>query len=831
MTETSHLLKIEQGRDALYSDDVQSLKASFLNHLKYSLVKDGYSATKRDLYKCVALTVRDRLVQRWLKTQQDYYKVDAKRVYYLSLEFLIGRSLGNALESLGLYETMERAVEELGFDLRDLSEREWDAGLGNGGLGRLAACFMDSLATLGIPAYGYGIRYEYGIFFQRLRDGYQVETPDNWLRYGNPWEIERHEILFVVKFYGRVDEYLDSNGNLRHNWVDTQDVVAIAYDTPIPGYRNDRVNDLRLWAAKSTREFDLGYFQHGDYEKAVADKVLTETISKVLYPDDNAYQGKELRLRQEYFFVSATLKDIIRRYKKHRNDSFGEFAEKVAIQLNDTHPAIAIAELMRIFLDEELLEWDTAWGIVEKTFAYTNHTILPEALEKWPVALLGQVLPRHLQIIYEINRRFLGLVASLYPDDVDRLRRMSLIEEGDEKKVSMANLAIVGSHSINGVSALHSEILKEDLFRDFYDVWPQKFNNKTNGVTQRRFLKLCNPSLSRLISEYIGEAWVTDLSEIRKLTTLVDDTGFLKRWYEIKLENKRFLAKCIKEHEDVEVNPVSLFDCQLKRIHEYKRQLLNAMHVIYLYNRIKENPSVSAEPRTVIFAGKAAPGYYMAKLIIKLINSIAQKVNGDPDVGDKLKVVFIENYSVTISEHLLPASELSEQISTAGTEASGTGNMKFALNGAITIGTLDGANIEIRQEVGESNFFDFGLKKEEVIDLKHKGYNPRAYYEGDPYLREVLDMISRGDFSPGDPTLFHPIIGSVLDHGDTYLVLADFDSYVKCQQRVSDTHRDWKKWAKMSIMNTAGMGYFSSDRTIREYAEDIWNVTPLKKTF
>ncbi|KJU82921.1 glycogen/starch/alpha-glucan phosphorylase [Candidatus Magnetobacterium bavaricum] len=724
---------------------------------------------------------------------------------------------------------MEKALNELGYDMEGLRELEWDAGLGNGGLGRLAACFLDSMATLQLPGYGYGIRYEYGIFVQKIKDGYQVETPDNWLRYGNAWEIERPENLYIINYYGNVNTYKDHNGHLKHEWVNTQDVVAIAYDTPIPGYANNTVNTLRLWGAKSTREFDLNYFQHGDYDKAVSDRVSTETISKVLYPNDNVFEGKELRLKQEYFFVSATLQDIIRRYKKNFPDraDYREFAKKVAIQLNDTHPAIAIAELMRILVDFEQLGWDRAWEITSHTFAYTNHTIMQEALERWPVHLMQRLLPRHMEIIYEINQRFIDSIIAKYPGDVDKLRRMSIIEEGDEKKVRMANLCIIGSHSVNGVSALHSEILKLDLFKDFYDLWPHKFNNKTNGITQRRFLRLCNLELARLITGHIGDGWITNLRDLKKLIPFSNDKDFLKRWHEIKQRNKRHLAACIMDHQGISINPNSIYDCQLKRLHEYKRQLLNAMHVIYMYNKIKANPGGAFIPRTVIFAGKAAPGYYMAKLIIKLINSIADVVNNDPVVGDKLKVVFIENYSVTLAERLLPASDLSEQISTAGTEASGTGNMKFALNGALTIGTLDGANIEIRQEVGQENFFTFGLTAEQIEDLKRKGYNPGHYYDNNPELRKVIDMIQGGYFNQSQPELFKNITDSLLHHGDRYFLLADFGHYVECQGRVNEAYADWGRWTKMSILNVASMGYFSSDRTIKEYAQAIWDVKPI----
>jgi starch phosphorylase len=824
---TDDVKKTDGAHCAGTAADKDAIKAGYANHLKYSLAKDEYSATKRDSYESLARTVRDQLVEKWAKTQQTYYNEDAKRVYYMSLEFLMGRTLTNAMINLGIHDEASEAMKELGDGMESVQSMEFDAGLGNGGLGRLAACFMDSMATLQLPAYGYGIRYEYGIFFQKIKDGWQVETPDNWLRYGNPWEIERPENLYIVKFYGRVQDFKDGSGTLKCQWLDTREVIAIAYDTPIPGYNNNTVNNMRLWGAKSTRDFELDYFQSGDYVKAVTDKAQTETISKVLYPNDNVFEGKELRLRQEYFFVSATLQDIMRRFRKHRKgDPFSDFSSKVAIQLNDTHPAIAIAELMRMFVDLEGVEWDRAWDITIKTFGYTNHTILPEALEKWPVGLMEYVLPRHMQIIFEINRRFLDEVRRLHPGDDERLSRMSLIEEGAEKRVRMAYLAIVGSHSVNGVSALHSQILKDDLFRDFYEMMPEKFNNKTNGITQRRWLKLCNPRLSGLITKNIGHGWISDLGKLKKLTPLAKDAAFLKEWQDVKRANKSSLSDCIHQLNGVALDPDSIFDCHLKRFHEYKRQLLNALHVIHLYNRIKDGMDTIA-PRSVLFAGKAAPGYYMAKLIIKLINSIAAVVNADRKAAEFLKVAFIPNYSVSSAEALIPAADLSEQISTAGTEASGTGNMKFALNGALTIGTLDGANVEICEEVGRDNIFIFGLTKEKVISLKSYGYNPRLFYDANPELKRVLDMISGGFFSPGQPDLFKPIVDSLLTHGDNYMLLADFESYVKCQQDVARAYTDRTHWARMSVMNVARMGNFSSDRTIKQYADDIWDVKPV----
>jgi len=806
--------------------DAESLKKSFLYHMEYSLGKDRYSATPQDSYSSLSLTTRDRLIERWITTQQTYHKKHAKRVYYLSLEFLIGRTLGNSLINLGMYKEADKAMTELSYSLEELREREWDAGLGNGGLGRLAACFMDSLATLELPAVGYGIRYEYGIFFQSIRDGYQVETPDNWLRLGNIWEFPRSEFSYAVKFYGQVEEYFDEKGQAHRNWADTENIIAMAYDTPVPGYNNNTVNNLRLWSAKSTREFDFNYFNDGDYIKAVSAKSVSENITKVLYPNDNLFEGKELRLKQEYFFVSATIQDIIRRYKNEHAD-FSEFSDQVAIQLNDTHPAISIAELMRTLVDLERLDWDQAWDITRNTFGYTNHTVLPEALERWTVELVGKVLPRHLEIIFEINRRFLDQLAILFPGDNEMARELSIIEEGPVKKVRMANLAIIGSHSVNGVAVLHSEILKANLFKHFYKLWPAKFNNKTNGITQRRWLKLCNPRLSSLINSKIGDGWASDLYELKKLEPFAADPAFRKSWFEVKKANKEFLAGYILSHNNIKINTDSIFDIHVKRLHEYKRQLLNVLHVITLYNRIKDNPGKDFVPRTIIFAGKAAPGYYMAKLIIKLINSISEIVNNDPRVGDKLKVVFLRNYAVSNAEKIIPAADLSEQVSTAGTEASGTGNMKFALNGAVTIGTLDGANIEIMEEVGNDNIFIFGLDAEEVTALKQSSYDPLQYYNSNHELKQVIDQIRDGYFERGNPNLFKPIVDSLLYHGDTYMLLADYESYIACQERVGEAYRDRDRWIAMSILNTARMGKFSTDRTISEYAKGIWGVKPV----
>ncbi|BDV43712.1 alpha-1,4 glucan phosphorylase [Geotalea uraniireducens] len=796
---------------------------SFLEHLEYTLGKDKYSATRHDLFNALAYAVRDRMVERWLDTQQAYYNDDPKRVYYLSMEFLMGRTLENSLVNLGLLDNFREAMNSLGYDLDDIMNQEQDAGLGNGGLGRLAACFLDSMATMGIPAYGYGIRYEYGIFRQNIVDGAQVEIPDNWLRYRNPWEMDRQEHLHVIKFNGRVVERKDGEANSIFDWIDTDDVMAMAYDTPIPGYGTNTVNTMRLWTAKSTREFDLTFFNEGNYIRAVEKKMMTENISKVLYPADHVPEGKELRFKQEYFLASATLHDVIYRFRK-MHDDLRLLPDKVAIQLNDTHPALAIPEMMRLLLDHFRLDWQTAWDITTRTFAYTNHTILPEALEKWPIWFFEQILPRHLQLIYEINDRFLAEVRSRFPGDIGKLERMSLIEEHWERKVRMANLAIVGSHSVNGVAALHTEILKESVFRDFYEMYPERFNNKTNGITQRRWLKGANPGQAALIGKAIGEGWVTDLYQLQQLRPLIDDPAFVAEWREVKRQNKQRLAEYIRKHNCIEVNIDSMFDCQVKRIHEYKRQLLNILHVITLYNRIKENPAVDQVPRTIIFSGKAAPAYYLAKLIVRLINAVGETVNGDPAVGDRLKVVFLANYGVSLAEKIFPAADLSEQISTAGTEASGTGNMKFALNGALTIGTLDGANIEIMEEVGRENIFIFGMNAGEVEELRRKGYVPRDYYNRNAELKKGLNMIAEGTFSPTNRELFRPIVDTLLNQGDYYMLLADYASYIACQEEVSALYLNQDEWARRAILNCAGIGKFSSDRTIADYAREIWGV-------
>ncbi|HZV82567.1 MAG TPA: glycogen/starch/alpha-glucan phosphorylase [Geobacteraceae bacterium] len=795
---------------------------SFLEHIEYTLGKDKYTAVDRDIFNALSYAVRDRLVERWLDTQQDYYHKDPKRVYYVSMEFLMGRFLENSLINMGILDDYKNAMESLGYDFDTIIENEEDAGLGNGGLGRLASCFLDSLATMSIPAYGYGIRYEYGIFRQRIVDGSQVELPDNWLRYVNPWELDRQQHLHEVKFYGKVVERHAPDGRVYQQWIDTENIMAMAYDTPIPGYDTHTANTLRLWSAKATREFDLKFFNEGNYIRAVEKKMTSENISKVLYPADNVQEGRELRFKQEYFLASSTIHDVLYRFKKMHSD-LRQLPEKVAVQLNDTHPALCIPEMMRILLDEENFTWDEAWQITTKTFAYTNHTILPEALEKWPIWFFEHILPRHLMIIYEINERFLLDVRNLFPDDELRVERMSIIEEHWERKIRMANLAIIGSHSVNGVAALHTEILKNDLFRDFYEMFPERFNNKTNGITQRRWLRKANPGLARLISNRIGDGWSTDLYEMQKLRPLAEDPGFREEWHQVKLTAKRQLADYIFKHNCIQVDVDSMFDCHVKRIHEYKRQLLNALHIIALYNRLKNNPAQNIARRTFIFSGKAAPSYVMAKLVIRLINGVADVVNNDPSLDNRLKIVFLANYNVTLAERIFPAADLSEQISTAGTEASGTGNMKFTLNGALTIGTLDGANIEIMEEVGRENIFIFGLNAEEVGRLR-KDYNPMDWYKGNPELKQALDMIAEGRFSPETPNLFQPIIDSLLQEGDYYMLLADFTSYMATQDEVGKLYLNRDEWLRKSILNTAGVGKFSSDRTIQEYASDIWGV-------
>lgn len=803
---------------------VEELKKTINHHLLSFLGRDPGRASNRDICNAVSYVMRDNLIERWIETQKSYYDYKKKRVYYLSLEFLVGRALGNSMINLGFDTAVTEAIHQLGYDLEDVREEEEDAALGNGGLGRLAACFLDSIATLGIPGYGYGIRYEYGLFYQRLIDGYQVETPDNWMRYGTPWEFERPQYLHAIKFYGRVSTFTDEQGDLRKEWVDTQVIMAMACDMLVPGYKNNQVINMRLWTAKASRELDLTYFSEGNYIAAVEDKVHSETVSKVLYPSDQVLKGKELRLKQQYFFVAATFQDIMRRYKK-KNDSFDDFPERIAVQLNDTHPAIAIPELMRLLVDIEGIAWEKAWDLSVRTFAYTNHTLMPEALETWRVELLEKLLPRHMEIIYEINHRFLQEVAARYLGDTDKIRDMSIIKEGRVKRVRMAYLAIIGSHSVNGVAELHTKLMKARIFNDFHHFYPGKFNCKTNGITPRRWLLKCNPGLAGLISGRIGDGWVVDLDELHKIEPLVDDPDFVRKWLAVKQENKARLVEYIKNNCGVEVSATSMFDVQVKRIHEYKRQLLCLLHVIDLYNRILANPDQEVVERTVIFAGKAAPSYFRAKLIIKLITSVADVINNDEIVGGRLKVVFIPNYGVSLAEKIFPASDLSEQISTAGTEASGTGNMKFALNGALTIGTLDGANVEIMEEVGAENIFIFGMTAEEVACEKHSPkQSPQDIYLANPAVAGIIDCIAEGRFSNGDRELFKPITGSLLDPDDQYLLLKDLESYLQCQREVERVYLDQQEWARRSILNVARMGKFSSDRTIREYAKDIWGV-------
>jgi len=817
--------------DSVFFTDKEDLKSfsltnQFAEHLEFFLVKDKFTVTEDDAYFSLSLSIRDRMVRRWLRTQQKYKDEDAKNVYYLSLEFLMGRLLGNSLINLGFYDECYNILKENDYSLEKIRDCEHDMGLGNGGLGRLAACYLDSLATLEYPAFGYGIRYEFGIFDQKINNGYQVEKPDNWLAYGNPWEILRRELTYTVKFNGTVTSFEDEEGNSKFEWVDSKDVLAVAYDVPVPGYKTDTVNSLRLWEAKPTKEFDFEEFNTGNYIAAVQSKNESENISKVLYPNDSITEGKFLRLKQQYFFVSATLQDIIRKY--HINhEKFDKFPEKVAIQLNDTHPVIAIPELMRILLDENNLGWNEAWDITTGTFAYTNHTVVPEALEEWSESIMKELLPRHLQIIYEINRRFLEFVKENYSTDTLIIDRLSIIKDGSDRRIKMANLAIVGCHSINGVAELHTKILKEKIFYHFYKLFPQKFNNITNGITPRRWLLTANPLLSGLISDVIGTKWVTELNDLKKLKKFVNDKDFLENWRTSKWLSKKLLIEYIEQEHKIKINPESLFDVQIKRFHEYKRQLLNVLHVITIYNRIKDNPKIEMVPRTVIIAGKAAPAYWMAKLIIKLINSVADVVNNDPDVGDKLKLVFLKNYSVTLAEKIIPASDLSEQISTAGLEASGTGNMKFALNGALTIGTMDGANIEIREEVGKDNIFIFGLLAEEVEKLKQKGYDPKDYYNKIPDLKRAVDMIANDFFNREEPGIFKDIIDSLMNI-DYYCLFADYESYIKTQDEVGKLYLKQDEWTKKSIYNVAGMGKFSSDRSVKEYASKIWKAKPVK---
>lgn len=795
------------------------------NHLIFSAFKTSEASTPRDWFVATGHTVRDHMVERWAKTAEAYNAQDPKRVYYLSLEFLIGRMLQNAALNLGIEPEVKQGLSALGHKLEEVVELETDAALGNGGLGRLAACFLDSMASMDIPGTGYGIRYEYGMFRQSISQGQQIENPDNWLRYGNLWEFQRPESHYPIKLYGRVVEFPTPKGTESH-WVDAESVMAIAYDMPIPGYNTETVNTLRLWSAKAAREFDLAHFNDGNYEKAVEERNAYENISKVLYPNDASVLGRELRLKQQYFFVSASIQDILRRFLS-KHDDWTVLPDKVAIQLNDTHPAIAVAELMYQLVDVHHLKWDQAWKITGKVFAYTNHTLMPEALETWAVDLFANLLPRHLGIIYRINHEFLQLVNHKFPGDTDLLSRVSIIDENNGRRVRMAHLAVIGSHTVNGVAALHSELLRTTLFADFNRIFPGKFINITNGITPRRWLNQCNPGLTKLIDKVIGPDFHRDLSKLRGLEALAEDADFRKTFREIKRSNKERLAKRLEHLTGVRLNPNALFDVQIKRIHEYKRQLLNVLHIITLYNRIRSGQAKNVTPRAVIFGGKAAPGYWLAKLIIRLINDVAAIVNEDSAVGDKLKVAYYPNYEVSAAELLFPGSDLSEQISTAGTEASGTGNMKMALNGALTIGTLDGANVEILEEVGKDNIFIFGLTTEEVAEVKANQYNPWDYYHGNAELKQALDMITGGFFSVDEPDRYQAIGEALLNNGDHYLLLADYASYIATQDEVGKLYQNQEEWSRKAILNVARVGKFSSDRTIGEYADKIWGVKRL----
>jgi starch phosphorylase len=821
---------ISESRSQVGGADVRSgvsaanIKQGFLDNLVCGMGRLAATATNHDLYIALALTVRDRLFQRTVASMENYGGADARRVAYLSAEFLLGPHLANNLLNLGITEAAREAMRALGYDLDEILAAEEEPGLGNGGLGRLAACYMDSLASVEVPAVGYGIRYEFGIFDQAIRDGWQCEITDKWLKNGNPWEIARSEIAYAVKFGGRAEHFTNDAGQVRARWIPQTQVRGIAYDTPIAGHRVDTCNTLRLWKAEAIESFDFEAFNHGDYDRAVEDKMASETITKVLYPNDEAHSGKELRLKQQFFFSSCSLQDMLRIHAL-LGGTPANLHEKWAVQLNDTHPAVAVAELMRLLVDEHALAWDEAWRVTCATFAYTNHTLLPEALEKWTVDLFGALLPRHLEIVFEINRRFLDEVRAAFPGDDGRLARLSLIDESGPRYVRMAHLACVGSHSINGVAELHSDLLKKTVLRDFAELWPDKFCNVTNGVTPRRFVAVSNPGLTQLLDARIGDGWLKNLDRLRELEQLADDGKFQHEWREVKLANKRRLAALIAERTGITVMPGSLFDVQIKRIHEYKRQHLAALHILTLYLRLRQDAHADFPARTFIFGGKAAPGYFMAKRIIKLITAVADIVNNDPVVGDRLKVVFFPDFNVKNAHFIYPAADLSEQISTAGKEASGTGNMKFALNGALTIGTLDGANVEIREEVGAENFFLFGLTDAEVTETMARGYRPRDYYEQNDALREVIDFIASCELARGDADLFRPILENLLDH-DPFLVLADYQSYIEAQERVSALWRNPHAWTRKSILNTARVGKFSSDRSIRDYCERVWKIQP-----
>ncbi|MFI0414966.1 MAG: glycogen/starch/alpha-glucan phosphorylase [Candidatus Thiodiazotropha sp.] len=806
--------------------DPKDIQRSVSNHLVYTIGKDPYTATDHDWMMAFSHVIRDRLIERWMETQRNFYRHDAKRVYYLSMEFLIGRSLINSLLNMDIHDACTEALHKLGIELERLRNLEHDAALGNGGLGRLAACFLDSIASLNIPGYGYGIRFEYGMFRQKIEDGCQVELPENWLIHDNPWEFPRPEVSYRVRFGGRVMEYQDTTGRRHFDWIEGDVVIAQAYDTPIPGYKNDTVNNLRLWSAKAYEDFDLNRFNEGEYTEAVVGKTLSENISKVLYPNDSSTMNKRLRLKQQYFFVCASLKDILRRFFTD-HDSLSELPDKVAIQLNDTHPAIAIPEMMRLLMDKHHLEWQPAWEITTRIFSYTNHTLLPEALETWPVDIFEQLLPRHLQLIMEINRRFLLMLGHLHPGDMDILRRLSIIDEGNGRRIRMAHLAIIGSHKVNGVSALHSELLRKSTFKDFDSFYPGKIINITNGITPRRWLYQSNRGLSTLISDAIGPEWIRDLSQIKQLESLAEDSAFQEKFYAVKQANKQRLAKLILYYLDSKVESNMLFDVQVKRIHEYKRQLLNLFRAIALYNRLLDDPNANHVPRIILFGGKAAPGYTMAKLIIRLINDVADIIDNDPAVSDRLKIIFIPNYDVTTASDIIPAAELSQQISTAGMEASGTGNMKLALNGALTMGTMDGANVEMRENIGADNIFIFGLTTEDITRLNRQGYQPRRYYDADPVLKRIIDMIANGFFSPEEPARYRMITDNLLNN-DHFKVIADFKSYLEVSDRADQLYLNTAEWNRRAILNTARMGYFSSDRTIQEYAEKIWHVKPIR---
>jgi glycogen phosphorylase len=820
---TGENVRVEDDRTGL---STKAMTIALKDNLYFTQGKYEQIATKNDWYMALAYTIRDRLVHRWINTVQHCVRSDVRKVCYLSAEFLTGPHLANALVNLDLYDQARKAVEQSGYSLEELIAQEEEPGLGNGGLGRLAACYMDSLSTLDIPARGYGIRYQFGIFDQEIRDGWQVEVTDNWLHYGNPWEIRRPEVTMTVKLGGYTQQYKDDAGRFRVRWVPDRVVNGVPYDTAVPGYQTMNANTLRLWSAEAHQSFDFQAFNTGDYMGAVKEKISSENISKVLYPNDDSMQGKQLRLEQQYFFVSCSLQDIIRVHTLE-GEPLDNLHEKFAVQLNDTHPSIAIAEMMRLLVDEHNFAWDDAWFITRNTFAYTNHTLLPEALERWSIPLFKSVLPRHLEIIYEINNRFLQMVREKYPNDEARISRMSLIDESGDRFIRMAHLACVGSHAINGVAALHTELLKRDVLHDFYELWPEKFLNVTNGVTPRRWMAVANPSMTKLISSKIGESWLCHLDELTQLEKSSTDAAFVRQWRDVKQANKRKLAEYIYAKTNIVVDASSMYDVQVKRIHEYKRQHLNLLHIITLYNRIKRNPSMNVVPRTFIFGGKAAPGYFMAKLIVKLINSIADVVNNDTDVGGRLKVVFVPDFNVTTGQYIYPAADLSEQISTAGKEASGTGNMKFSLNGALTIGTLDGANVEMREFIGAENFFLFGLTADQVIKMKADGYQPRDFYHTNEELRTAIDQLSSGYFSRGDGGLFRPIVESLLNRDD-FMLLADYQSYIDCQNEVSEAYRNQEVWARKSIINVARMGYFSSDRSVQEYADKIWKIDPIR---